>query len=248
MQSGLASRSQLETRIVDSAAVSGPLKEALFGLFSTYYRDVDRNRFEADLRGKDYILLLEQGGVPVGFTTARIYPFDWRGETVSVLFSGDTIVDRAFWGEQQLAQEWLKQVGRLARREQPGRRLVWFLIVKGHRTYRYLPVFAQAYVPAEGGQPPGDLLDLRNALAAAQFGASFDPHTGVIRFAAPQGRLEPAWVEPTARELRLPGVAYFLRANPGFRAGDELACLCELSPANMRKRARQWFDAGYNDG
>lgn len=239
--------SRLVSRFVAMADAAPALVRALYDLFSRYYDDVDPARFERDFRSKDFALVLEHGGQPVGFTTAGLFDFAWRGESIAVLFSGDTIVDRAFWGEQELARAWLGQIGRLAR-VWPDRRMVWFLIVKGHRTYRYLPVFARRYVPCEGGTSDSDLAGLRDAIAADMFGTRFDPASGTIHFDMPRGRLRDEFADPTHREAGLPGVAYFLNANPGFRAGDELACLCDLSRDNMRPRARRWFDEGRDEG
>jgi len=239
--------SPLVCRILEITEISNSGRSDLFGLFSKHYDDVDLPRFESDFIAKDFALVLEHQGRPVGFTTAKLIDFDWRGESISVLYSGDTIVDRLFWGQQELARTWLAQIGRLAR-QQPGRRMVWFLIVKGHRTYRYLPVFAREFVPTSKAADAGELSELRDAIATSMFGSQFDPASGTVQFATPQGRLRAEFADPTARELKLPGVGYFLTANPGFREGDELACLCELSPDNMRPKARRWFDEGWNDG
>lgn len=233
--------------MLDAAAVGPGLSAELFGLFSEYYADVAAEAFQADLRAKDFVVVLETAGRVAGFSTARLFPFDWQGERIDVLFSGDTIVARQFWGEQELARAWLRQVGRLARAA-GGRRMVWFLICKGHRTYRYMPVFARAYVPAPEGPVDPGLVALRDAIATEMFGARFDPVSGTIRFAQPRGRLREEIAEPSGRELQLPEVAWFLAANPGYRNGDELACLCDLSPDNMRPRARRWFDEGWHDG
>jgi len=243
----LVDASLLVCRILEITEISKSELSDLFGLFSKHYDDVDLLRFENDFATKDFALVLEYQGRPVGFTTAKLLDFDWRGESITVLYSGDTIVDRPFWGQQELARTWLAQLGRLAR-QQPGRRMVWFLIVKGHRTYRYLPVFAREFVPTSEAADVGELSELRDAIAAEMFGSRFDSASGTIQFATPQGRLRTEFAEPTARELKLPGVGFFLSANPGFREGDELACLCELSPDNMRPRARRWFDEGWNDG
>lgn len=239
--------SPLVCRNLEITEISKSRRSDLFGLFSKHYDDVDLPRFESDFTAKDFALVLEYRGRPVGFTTAKLLDFDWRGESISVLYSGDTIVDRPFWGQQELARTWLAQIGRLAR-QQTGRRMVWFLIVKGHRTYRYLPVFAREFVPTSATADRGELSELRDAIATTMFGSQFDPASGTVQFATPQGRLRTEFAEPTERELKLPGVGYFLSANPGFREGDELACLCELSPDNMRPKARRWFDEGWNDG
>lgn len=235
------------SRVLDASAIPGGLLGELFDLYANHYDHAEFARFQSDLRAKDFVLILDCQGRTVGFTTARVFDFDWHGESIAVLFSGDTIVDRRFWGEQELARAWLRQTGMLARRR-PGRRLVWFLISKGHRTYRYLPVFAREYVPCETNASLPSIGELRNAIASAMFGSRFDAETGIVRSDTPRDRLRAEYAEPTAREGRLPGVDYFLSANPGFREGDELACLCELSRDNMRPRARRWFDEGWHAG
>lgn len=215
----------------------------MFDLFARHYRDVDRPHFDTDLAAKDSAILLRAGDRVAGFTTLAFSTIDVAARRVAVVFSGDTIVDPAFWGEQVLARVWLEQIGRFAARQQ-ARDVYWFLIVKGHRTYRYLPTFAREYVPAAGRGDRYDLIALRNAIAARQFGDAFDPASGIIRFSEPRGRLGPALAEPLPRELRNPHVRFFLEANPGYRRGDELACLCALTPENMRPRARTWFAHG----
>lgn len=215
----------------------------MFDLFARHYRDVSREGFEADLAAKNTTIRLFAGDDLIGFTTLAFSTLAFEGREIAVVFSGDTIVDPAYWGEQTLARVWLGAIGRFAARQQ-GREVYWFLIVKGHRTYRYLPTFARAYVPHATGADRTDLIALRNAIAAAQFGAAFDPASGIVRFAEPCGRLDPAIAEPLPRELGNPHVRFFLAANPGFREGDELACLCALAPENMRPRARRWFTDG----
>jgi len=234
----------LEAAAVSPAGLSDRTRVQMFDLFARHYRDVSRQGFEADLAEKDLVILLHEGKVPVGFTTLAFSTMTFGAREIAIVFSGDTIVDPAYWGEQILAPAWLEQVGRFAGR-QGSREVYWFLIVKGHRTYRYLPAFALDYVPRAGGGDTETLLALRNAIAASRFGESFDPATGIIRFPDPRGRLAEALAEPTPRERANPHVGFFMAANPGFRQGDELACLCALAPDNMRPRARRWFADGF---
>jgi hypothetical protein len=234
----------LEAFTCSPEALDAQLRGQMFALFARHYRDVSVAGFEADLVAKDSAIVLRAAGQVVGFTTLAYSTFAAaRSREVAVVFSGDTIVDPAYWGEQTLARAWLAEIGRFAARN-PGREAYWFLIVKGHRTYRYLPTFARDYVPRAAGADRPDLIALRNAIAADRFGAAFDPASGVIRFAEPRGRLDPAIAEPLPRELANPHVRFFLEANPGFRRGDELACLCALGPENMRPRAQRWFADG----
>lgn len=231
---------RLRAAIVAPHDIDTAVRDQMYSLFTRHYRDVTRRMFETDMAAKDAVILLRHDDGIAGFTTAAFSTFVHAERNYAMVFSGDTIVDPAFWGEQELARAWLKQIGQFAARA-GGRPLYWFLIVKGHRTYRYLPTFARAYVPGPGSTDDPDLVALRNAIAADRFGSAFDPATGIIRFADLRGRLDPAIAEPLPRELHNPHVRFFLAANPGFRKGDELACLCALDPGNMRPRALRWF-------
>jgi hypothetical protein len=40
------------------------------------------------------------------------------------------------------------------------------------------------------------------------------------------------------RELRVPDIAFFAAANPGWVEGHDLVCLCALTPDNLRPAMR----------
>ena len=235
----------LEARTVAVAAIGLGLRERMYRLFSDYYDCVSRTQFDEDLTSKQFVILVEKAGELIGFTTAVTADRPFEGHNIRVVFSGDTIVDHRHWGQQALAKAWLTEMGRIAREAGP-KRLYWFLIVKGHRTYRYLPTFALHYVPSRAGVAGTELMRLRDALASEKFGSHFDAAAGVVRFESSRGQLRPQWAEPSQRELRLPDVAFFMNSNPGFRNGDELACLTEINRDNMRPLARRWFDEGFH--
>jgi hypothetical protein len=237
----------LLARTVPIADIGADLCARMYRLFSRYYANVSAAQFDADLASKQFVILLEAAGELIGFTSASVTDHRIDGEQLSVVFSGDTIVDQRHWGQQALAKAWLKEMGRLARLTQP-KRLVWFLIVKGHRTYRYLPAFALRYVPPDGDGSGNELIRLRDVLATEKFGRHYDPVSGIIRFDQSRGQLKAECAEPSEREMRLPEVEFFLHANPGFRQGDELACLTEITRENMPPLAQRWFDEGYDGG
>lgn len=219
------------TRIEEASALSARDRRELAELYLKYYTATDEERFLADLDEKDEVLIIDFDGRPVGFTTLRIYTHSWRGAPIRVVFSGDTVVEQAHWGQQALAHGWIGRMARLKARD--GQPLFWFLIVKGHRTYRYLPAFFKRYHPHHGAQPD-ELKPLADALARERFGESYNPLSGVVSFDRPHGHLAAEYTEPTEQERARPEVRYFLQRNPGYRRGDELVCLAEISETNLR--------------
>ena len=210
-------------------------------LFSRYYDQVPFEQFSADLQAKDQIILLhDKQGTLSGFSTLAELELDVDRERIRVVFSGDTIIDRKHWGTQALALAWIRQIGRIAAAaaDQP---LYWLLIVKAHRTYRYLPAFTYDFVP-DWRKPSRGALDVtRDAIATQVFGSRYDAASGIIRHAQRDGRLASPYSTPNHREAKRADVQFFLKSNPGYVHGDELVCLCEIKAANMKPFARRIF-------
>jgi hypothetical protein len=212
----------------------------MWGLFAAHYDCVEEAQFRADLAEKDAVILLtDPAGAVQGFSTYQVLEGTPRS-----LFSGDTIIHCAWWGRHDFAGAWLRNAGRIAAAGTGP--LYWLLIVKGHRTYRYLPVFAKEYAPRADGAA-GELLALRDRLAQAKFGACYDAASGVVRFPLSRGQLRPELAAVPEKDRDRPEVAFFIAANPGYAAGDELVCVCRLAPDNLTPIARRAFEAGLHD-
>lgn len=227
---------------VSTAALDGQTRRAMCDLYLSCYEATTQERFESDLRTKDEVLLLHAGPQLAGFTTLRVFNSVWQGEEIRVVFSGDTVVDRQHWGQQALSLNWVRRMGHV-KRLQPGKRLVWFLLVKGHRTYRYLQVFAKRFHPREG-EHDANLAALADHLARQQFHDDYNPASGLVEFVPSRGQLKRGLAEPRPDELARPGVAYFLQRNPGYRIGHELVCVCDVEEENMKPMTLRLFRQG----
>jgi hypothetical protein len=216
---------------------------AMLGLMQCYYGEVDAAQFHCDLNAKAFVVILnDRSGQIVGFSTIGAWITKVAGRDLQVMFSGDTIVDHAHWGSPALASCWLRLAARI-KSDAPKLPLYWLLIVKGHRTYRYLPVFAKCYFPAWNQQTPDDVRELMTQLATAKFGCYFDPDSGIVRFPQARGRLLNAWAAIPPKDAKRPEVKYFLERNPGYAGGDELVCLAEIAADNMQPYARRIFES-----
>jgi hypothetical protein len=225
--------SRLVGEIADVPGLSCPLVERLFALQSAVYDGVDPVRFLEDLREKHWVLLLRDGpgGEVVGFSTQRTLTAVVQGVRLRALFSGDTVIDPAFWGEQVLVRTFCRLVGQLqALDDLP---LYWFLISKGHRTYLYLPTFFLEFWPRYDRATPSFEAELIRALAESRYSGEFDAGRGVIRPRGPHDRLKDELDGSEARRHN-PHVAFFLERNPGHREGDELVCVADLGLDNLR--------------
>lgn len=243
----LAKNRRLEAQILPIRALTDGMRESMFGLYYRYYEATSRERFLADLAAKDEALILyDTADVIRGFSTLRLIECEWNGHRCRVVFSGDTIVHHRFWGEQSLAFNWIRRAGAI-KAERPNAPLFWLLIVKGHRTFRYLQAFSRNYYPHWKADTPPDMQGLMDRLGADLFGEDYGCDKGIVSFPLSRGQLRPEWAEPPDEVMSRPEVRFFLHRNPGYRQGDELLCLTELTPENLRPLARRLFEAGMGE-
>ncbi len=230
-------------RLVRREALTEAERDAMYGLLADAFAGVTRERFAADLAEKTWALLLEGESGLQGFSTLLLYEADLPGEGIcTVVYSGDTIVDPAAWGSAALPRCWINAVRRL-REEYPRGRLWWLLLTSGFRTYRFLPVFWRDFWPRWDVPMPTDTRARLNFLAAERLGDLYSRDQGVVRFPQPQ-RLRGELARVPEGRLEDPHVAFFLARNPGWREGDELACLTEISEANLTAAGRRMWRGG----
>jgi hypothetical protein len=79
---------------------------------------------------------------------------------------------------------------------------------------------------------------LLDHLARERFNGAYDPSAGVVRFPSPM-RLRGELAAIPDERLTDPHIRFFADHNPGHAAGDELVCLCELSPKNLTPAGRR---------
>jgi len=240
----LESGRRLAPKVSNVADLTPADRDRMFEIYATYYDGTSRQRFDADLDAKHLVLTVHGGDAIQGFTTLLVLEEKFAGTPVRAIYSGDTIIDRAYWGSQILAFNWIRLAGAI-KGEEPDVPLYWFLIVKGHRTYRYLSAFSRCFYPHWARETPGSLQTLMDQLAQARFPGFYRADLGIVHFPESHGHLKPILAEITAAESQRDDVAYFLARNPGYRNGDELVCLTELCADNLTTLARKQFLEGF---
>ena len=238
---------RLSTSILTVDSIAATTVAEMFGLYSQYYDGTSRPLFEQDLKDKDHaVVLRSETGEVAGFSTLAVLDVQLAGSPARAIFSGDTIIHRAYWGTQALAFTWLRFAGRI-KAQAPDHPLFWFLIVKGHRTYRYLSAFSIDFFPRWDAETPSWAQNIMERMARDRFGDSYDAQRGIVSFPQSRGHLKREWAQIEPDERSRPDVTFFLARNPGYVHGDELVCLTELSLGNLQPLARRVFRQGLAD-
>jgi hypothetical protein len=228
-------------RLVAREDLTEAERRSMLDLLASHFQGVTPERFAADLAEKNWTLLLEDEGGLRGFSTLQIYETAGPdGAPLTVVYSGDTIVERGAWATAALPKSWIAAV-RALRERHPRGPLYWLLLTSGFRTYRFLPVFWRAFWPRHDAPMPPEVRTLRAFLADQRFGSLH--HEGIVRFPEPQVLREGLDEVPEGR-LADPHVAFFLERNPGWVQGDELVCLTEIAEGNLTPAGRRMWRSG----
>jgi hypothetical protein len=225
---------KLKGLLVPTPAVTDAQRAAMFALMDRHYENVTRSAFAADLDEKQWVILLldPQTEEVCGFSTQVLLDATVASRPIKALFSGDTIVARDRWGDPALAHVW----GRLALSlidSLPGAELYWFLISKGYKTYRFLPLFFHEFYPRYEAATPEWALAVIDALGRARYPDRYDASSGIVRAGSRADRLRPGVADLTPKRGHNPHVRFFATRNPGHARGNELCCLAPLTRANF---------------
>ncbi|HEX2780607.1 MAG TPA: hypothetical protein VHM30_13975 [Gemmatimonadaceae bacterium] len=224
-----APRRSLVARTVTAPELDAATRDAAFALFRAAYEGTSRERFEHDLAEKQHVILLHDRdtGALKGFSTVLVRAVDSPRGPATVVFSGDTVIDREYWGQKQLQLAFARLLARL-KLEAPARPLYWFLISKGYRTYLLLANAFPCAVPRDGKEDDPALRAMLDALAVERFGPQYDAAAGVVRYDTPHERVRDGIAPVTERALRNRHVRFFVERNPEHATGVELACLADV--------------------
>lgn len=212
--------------------------DRMYDLMTESFDNVKRDKFINDLREKEGVIILrDESDHIVGFSTWKVIKSEFRGSKITALFSGDTIVDESNRGQVVLFREYVRLLHWLMR--ESGTDTYWFLLSKGIKTYLILPTFLNSFYPCVDDVGTPHLKDVLDQLASEKFGRFYDPESGIIRFDPPADRLKPCNTGIPDRLLLNGHVKYFLKRNPGYVNGDELACITKIEESNYTNAFRR---------
>lgn len=228
-----------ESKVIRIEDLSEDTIQAMLALYLENFDGSSEAIFRSDLAEKDEVILLYCQERLVGFTTIKVYEVSWCNRPVRIVYSGDTIVSPLHWGQQELAFAWISRIGQI-KHSAPTLPLFWFLLVKGHRTFKYLSVFGKSFFP-HWSLNREDLKSLADQLASAKFGNDYDARAGVVKFPTSRGHLKSAIANASAEEMTKAAAQFFFQKNPDYRIGHELVCICELELFNMKPLTARIF-------
>ena len=232
----------LRVRAVSTRGLAPATVSAMWQLYADFYEHVTHEAFLLDLAEKTLVFVGTDAGSGelVGFSTARFYQHRYRGRSVGIYFSGDTIFMPRYWGQTAFHRAVTKQLLRWKLRH-PLEPLYWHLICSGHRTYLTLVRNFPAHWPHHARPCPAWERGLIDSICRARYGQAWRAERGVVSFGEVQPVLRSAVAPLTPEVLALPEVAFFVAANPGYQRGDELAMIALVDAGAVLGMATKWL-------
>jgi hypothetical protein len=224
-------------KIVPIQDLSQQQIDRMLEMLLVYYGNTTREQFERDLNSKTGAICIYEPGNNhlVGFSTFKEFYHTVEGQEYAILFSGDTIIEKEFWGSQALVMGFGAQMVSMINRY-PHHEIYWFLISKGIRTYKYLPAFFKEYYPNHKTAAPEKYQKIMDSLAYHIFPDLYDKEAGVIN--VKQGQyLKSEYYPPLHPNNEVED--FYFRMNPGHIKGDELVCLTALKADNVCDHIRR---------
>lgn len=223
---------RLVGRVVPVPGLRAEDRDAMWRVFTKYYADVTRAKFEADLAEKQEVVILRDAADRSlqGFSTIQVYRREVHGRPFVAVYSGDTVLEEAYWGQTTLQKIFVAYLLR-TKLKNPLVPVYWFLISKGYKTYLLLTRNMPTYWPRHDRPTPSLPAQVLDLLARDKFGDAWRPEQGILHFDVCQGRLKRGVAPIEAGLLAHPDIRFFVERNPGHADGDELCCLGEVDLA-----------------
>lgn len=202
----------------------------MYKLFEQYYQGTSFDTFVSDLKQKDYVFIIfqQKNNIIKGFSSIVVKEFDFDGRPARVAFSGDTVIDREYWGQRVLGTEFLKFlfILKLQKLNTP---LYWFLISKGYKTYLLMANNFDEYYPRYEVKTPDKFMTIIDRFGNDFFGEKYDQKNGVV-LSKDKDRLREV-IAPISDDLleTNPRVKFFQDKNPHWSEGNELACVARMT-------------------
>lgn len=224
-------------KIVAVSSISMEIKQIMFRLMDEFYDNMTWENFIKDLSEKDHcILLFDETETLRGFSTQKLMQLEIDGKVVSGLFSGDTIIHRDYWGSMALFKVFART---FFSDDFPKENFYWFLISKGYKTYKMLPIFFNEFYPNCSAITPAFEQKVMNTFGRTKYPGEYNEKTGVIEYTGIKDKLKSGVADITEKLSEDEHIRFFIERNPDYFNGNDLVCIASLNKDNLKKSVRR---------
>ncbi len=205
--------------------------DRMYQIMSKYYDSTSYLQFRRDLQSKHAVILLRDLTTLCiqGFSTLMKVNLKEGTKPAIGFFSGDTVIEQDYWGQRTLGVAFLKFLW-LEKIKNPFRPVYWFLISKGYKTYLMMANNFTEHYPRFERELPHSIKKLMDDFYSTLYPGKYHSESGLIRFEKCEGKLKDGCANTTPDLIRTnKRIAFFETFNPGWKNGDELACIAKMT-------------------
>ena len=197
----------------------------MFKVFCRYYENTSLEQFISDLNRKSgaFIIRRKIDDAIVGFSTMGIYHMEVDGKKIRGIFSGDTILEKEYWGNRAMNAAFVKRLVWEAIKD-PFTPQYWFLISKGYKTFLLLTRNFPDYYPHPERENP-HMKHIVEAYCDKLFPGKLIRDEMVLDFGEGSNCLKSDVTPISAAQRQETDIAFFEQRNPQWERGTELPCV-----------------------
>ena len=210
--------------------ISIPELLEMHNIFIQYYHNADLNTFVTDMGAKTGVIMLHDKKEKriVGFSTWTEIKLMANGKKSIGIFSGDTVVEKKYWGNKELHKQFLKQLLK-TKLKQPKTPIFWLLISKGYKTYLLLTNNFPTHYPSHDKNNI-KLESIVDEYCQQLYPSAYNKTHRLLDFGDEYQHLK-GDVAAITQDMTdsHPDIRHFEKLNPSWRQGTELPCVGEVS-------------------
>ncbi|WP_207478705.1 hypothetical protein [Arenibaculum pallidiluteum] len=233
----------VSTSIVAGGSLGPDDRRRMFALFGQWFEGYGEDYFAQEAEALDHCILLHDEATSelVGFATLYQTVAAVAGRTVGIFHTPHCVVDRAYWGTNELLRGMVAFMFDQALRVRPELPWYWHYSAVGYRSYRYMPMLFERYTPRLDHATDAFDREVRDWVGHRYFGQYYKPAEGVVDWNWAGYGLSGMALEINEAKLDSPAIAAFRQVNPRWAEAVEIICQARLSEDNATKVARRWL-------
>lgn len=205
-------------------------KRQMYDLFCHYYENHTFDQFLSDLSEKNDVILLQEKKTNTiqGFSTILKKEIIVDNKKTWAVFSGDTVLNKEFWGSPALGIQFLIYLWKL-KIKCITRPVYWFLISKGYKTYLLMANNFSEHYPRYEKPTPAFEKKLMLDFYGSKFSDTYSAEKDLIQPLGHSCKLKISVADISFELLKNPRIAFFQCHNPDWQKGSELCCIAKMS-------------------
>lgn len=221
----------------------------MYEIYEKYYENTNYELFQQDFLQKTGVFLVfaPKTNAIVGFSTIVERDFIIDGRARHAFFSGDTIIEKEYWGSRALQRCMIRYIV-TTKLKHPTQPIYWMLISKGFKTYLLLTNNYITYYPNIENKNE-HLKDMIQAYCEQYYKEYYNKETGLLNFGDDYQPLKES-VAPIHNVMRNKNknIEFFESCNPTWIQGTELPCIGEMSWKDLYQTMLSFSKKGASKG